>query len=626
MSFVKHGLGAAIAFVKSKPNDLSVETWIESVCNSIGRPEFLSVPSRNWFTILIASLENIIKNHDNNEKDRMKDFWHSVYELKKAKFGEFNVKYENVKTKYLSTKAAQQLGEGGLEYNAILDQLDSLNKRQKTAALLKFSSYVPVSHTSGKFGRSSSYDDEIFAGNELFGDGTFGRIRFKDEISSVGTKRSAFSALEDASLNLDKEQKSPEWEPHHSESLFRKVSSPLPDQNPIQIRSEENEFEVDVPVHIPTLIQDDTFNPASNWKIKADSKFNGINVSKALKIGAGNMLSVKRYEEMKGDERYAVATTLNNYFRLSHSGIIDPSCEFQLLKILDLKKESDRKAFQTESVEHFQIIIPPKEFTDEEEAFMAEIHQMCRSGSFLDAQIVVREEVTKLLKMRTDIKVGTPKYDFKIALDIYESILTLFQLDPKFFNRPPGEKPPSENDFVAFFSMVFLKLFQGTDIAIRTGELMAEGNEKDERRKVDLIAMRGNYQLSHSEFARYCPQKKAGTEKFWHDRSKIARLNQRIFNNLRKYGSTPNIAIQQSGKTNLIGLHHVDHGVYVIDTKHVFNFPINRDGIDESTLEFIKALLYFKDIVLKKSSRAVKSTVEDGLEFQQINPAFTKKK
>ncbi|KAJ1558041.1 hypothetical protein HK096_003868 [Nowakowskiella sp. JEL0078] len=216
-------------------------------------------------------------------------------------------------------------------------------------------------------------------------------------------------------------------------------------------------------------------------------------------------------------------------------------------------------------------------------------------------------------------------------------LLCVFQLDPQIFKRPVNQKPASEADFVCFIGTILRKVFQGSGITLRPGELVADCEANGSRRKVDLIAMRSNVQLSHSEFSRSCPRNlSTGSSKYWNDRSKITRLNQRIYNNLRKYGSTQalpfnKVVIKSGLHMNLIGLQHVDHGVYIIDTEHFMDFPSKREEI-KNLLELVAKLRFFKlACQSKKTSHDCAQSTGAKIEvlqneYQQVNPAFTKQK
>ncbi|KAJ1558042.1 hypothetical protein HK096_003869 [Nowakowskiella sp. JEL0078] len=158
----------------------------------------------------------------------------------------------------------------------------------------------------------------------------------------------------------------PVTETVHSEPIIHQHSL-LPNQNEEALSDLDDDECLEVPV--VSVVQDNFFNLNSTWIAKGSSRYNGQSVSKALHQGAARLLEKSNYTKMNSIEQYAVA--------LSHSGIIDPSCDFQLQFVLDLNDEADRINFKREALENFKLEkIEPFRFSDDQNEIITEIHEI----------------------------------------------------------------------------------------------------------------------------------------------------------------------------------------------------------------------------------------------------------
>ncbi|KAJ1569124.1 hypothetical protein HK096_004128 [Nowakowskiella sp. JEL0078] len=124
----------------------------------------------------------------------------------------------------------------------------------------------------------------------------------------------------------------------------------------------------------------------------------------------------------------------------------------------------------------------------------------------------------------------------------------------------------------------------------RTGEHGVSG--KNLHKKVDLIVQRAGVDISRSEFARFSSRT---SKKFWRDRSKILRLAEDSHNNLEKFSKSMTMALQVGGlNANLLGLDHIDHGLYAANASTEFAFPEDKDEIIVKMPRALCVLFYFK--------------------------------
>ncbi|KAJ1565832.1 hypothetical protein HK096_009149 [Nowakowskiella sp. JEL0078] len=346
------------------------------------------------------------------------------------------------------------------------------------------------------------------------------------------------------------------------------------------------------------LRKENPFNPQSNWTLR-----NGENVSSVLTRGAVNFLTQNPYSKMTGEQRYAIS--------LSLSGILDISCDFQLHTILNLANKSDLENFKHQATKLLDVQILLLELSVDEDAVIERIHELLECDDF--------------------IKIGSLQHEFRIALEIYEHVLLFFKRDPLVFSRPHTEPKSSETESLLLISPILSILFSGMNVTVRVGELIAS-NVIGTRRKVDLIMMKKDIQCSHSEFARSPSDK---TKKWWNDRSKILRLNQIIYNNLRNCSTFQSVAFNLMVRLNgnLIVLDHVDHGIYLADTRNKFKFPSRLEEIDEFMPELLSNLFYFKHYLELKETKASKRTTKEKTQKKDdkellipINPVWTNRK